>query len=107
MRPIPTSVLSQSMAVYLRDDSGYGGSWKEPVGVSHIRLDKGEGLAYTGYKLSNGASGRVYVDAVNSKGAFAIPVGSKVVIEGEKYEVVACNEYREYSRIHHWELDVK
>ena len=108
MRHIPRSVLCDEMEVSVPDESGYGGEYADPVTVSHVRLERAESLAQAGYKLADGASGRIYVDALNSEGAFRIPVGSKVSLGGDEYQVLSVDECRAYGPgVHHWEVDVR
>lgn len=107
-RPIPQSVMTETMQAFLRDpESDYEGAWLDPVTIEHVRFERAEQLANTSYKLSDGAAGRIWVDAVNSKGAFKVPMGSKVVIGGESFIVDKCMTYKCGSRVHHWELDVR
>lgn len=53
-------------------------------------------------------TGKVYVDAVNSKGAFEVPAGSKVLINAEPHMMVRtcrhCCVVR--GQVNHWELEV-
>lgn len=47
------------------------------------------------------------MDAVNSKGAFEVPAGSRVEIGGASLYVRECRRLRGFNgRIHHWELEV-
>lgn len=105
---IPKSLLTQTMEVYEVDrESDYEGSYLEPRTISNVRFETAEQLLNSSYKLSDGAAGRVWVDRVNSKGAFKVPMGSKVVIEGESFIVDKCSTYKCGKHVHHWELDVK
>lgn len=108
VKPIPSELLPDSMTVAAPDGSdGYGGRFLEPVAVSHVRFERAETLAANGYKLSDGASGRIWIDAVNSEGSFRIQVGSKISLGGEAFYAVAVNELRAYGDVHHWEVDVR
>lgn len=107
MPPIPRRLLPDTAKVYLRDpDSDYEGSYLEPTEMRYVRFERAEQLSGQGYKLTDGATGRVWVDAVNTIGAMEVPAGSKLVIDGEPLKVAKCMTFRDMMRIHHWELDV-
>lgn len=108
MRQIPRAALPDTMSVKVPKDGTYGGEYEEPVTVSHVRFDKAVSLLNRSYVLTDGASGIVYVDAVNSDGAFEIPEASLVSLNGDEEEmtVMKSNEYRTYDSVHHWELEV-
>ncbi len=61
------------------------------------------------YVFEEGSKGLVVVDARNSEGAFAVPVGSLLSINGEpEVAVVKSVPYRTYrGAVHHWELEVR
>lgn len=106
-RHIPKAVMPDTMQVFFKDyASDYDDGWLEPFEIENVRFERADQIINSPYKLSDGASGRVWIDAVNSKGATKIPIGSKVVINGESYIVNACNAYKCGKHIHHWELDV-
>lgn len=107
-RHIPKSVMPDTMQVYLLDpESDYEGAYLDPVEIANVRFERAEQLLNANYKLSDGAAGRVWVDKVTSKGAFKVPMGSKVVIDGESFIVDKCSTYKCGKHIHHWELDVR
>ena len=50
----------------------------------------------------------MFVDAVNSIGAFDVPAGSRVAVSGRSMMVAeshACCDL--FGRVHHWELKVR
>lgn len=108
MLPIPLSLLPSSMAVRVPVDSDYGGEYAEPVEVAHVRFDSSAVLSRRGYVLSDGSKGLVYADAVNSMGAFDMPVGSLVSIDGADEmsvkRVTPCKGF--FGVMHHWEIEV-
>ena len=106
--PIPRALLPDDMTVAVPDEgAAYGGAYLEPVAVSHVRFERADDLDPNAVKLADGASGRIWVDAANSAGAFRIPVGSKVELGGETLHVVSCVEFAPFGEVHHWEVDVK
>ena len=107
MIQIPKPLLPSDMDVYLVDpDSKRGGVYLEPFTIGRVRFESSEALSVTDYSLTDGASGRIWIDAVNSVDPQEVPAGSKVVIDGQKLHVLTCATYRIGRRIHHWELDV-
>jgi hypothetical protein len=59
------------------------------------------------HRSADAGSGKVFVDPVNSDGAFEVPVGSRVQIGGHSYLVRVCRRCDDFcGRIHHWELEV-
>lgn len=107
MLPIPKSLLPDYCDVYVPIESAYGGAVSDsPARIGHVRYQnytKAEPLAYA---ADSGSQGVVFIDAVNSEGAFEIPVGSKIVINGSVEKVVTrVKECRDFTR-HHWEVDV-
>lgn len=108
MVPIPIRLLCDDMTVEVPDqDAAYGGHYKDPVTISHVRFERAEQISKRDYALADGATGRIFVDAVNSVGAFEVPIGSKVTIGDRRMAIIACNTYVGLSGIHHWELDVQ
>lgn len=108
LNPIPLELLPDSMTVALPNTAAnYGGKFLDPVEIPHVRYERAETLNPDTIKLADGASGRIWVDAANSTGAFRIPAGSKIVLGGETLHVVSCAEFRAFETVHHWEVDVK
>ena len=108
MTPIPLSLLPDDMDVRVPVDGGYGGEVEaEEATVEHVRFSDSASMARNGYVFSDGSKGLVYVDAVNSVGAFDVPVGSLVKIGGNEMTVVKsvpCPGF--FGVVHHWELEV-
>jgi len=107
MQPIPLSLLPDDMEVRVPSESDYAGEYADPVEVWHVSFVGAEEMARKGYVFSDGAKGLVYVDAVNSVGAFKVPVGSLVRIgddEMSAVKTVACPGF--FGAIHHWEIEV-
>lgn len=107
MPPIPLSLLPDDMSVRVPVDSDYGGEYAEAVKVEHVRFADSSSMARKGYVLADGSKGLVYVDAVNSAGAFEVPVGSLIEIGGQELsaaKVVPCKGF--FGVVHHWEIEV-
>lgn len=110
MRRIPLRELPDSMAVRVPDpDAAYGGEYLPTVQIEHVRFERKEALNLRAYALADGAQGRIWIDAVNSQGAFEVPKGSKIDVAGkaENMQAVVCIPYEIAGRVHHWEVDVK
>lgn len=107
MMRIPLPLLPDTMTVYERDYStDYDGEYKEPYTIEHVRFERAEALSVKDYQLSDGAKGRIWIDGFHSKGARKVPMGAKVVIDGDTLHVKTCSTYKVGNRVHHWELDV-
>lgn len=113
--PIPKSLLPDDMEVRVPLKGDYGPKFGEPITVRHVRFDRKAGVSEGGstvpegrsYVLSDGPRGTVFIDRINSQGAFAVPVGSRVSIGGEELSVRSVEELRESGgRVHHWEVQV-
>lgn len=102
--PIPLWLLGDSMLVSVPD--GHGG-FREPVEVSRVRFEEEQAASDDSHRSADAGGGTVFVDAVNSRGAFEIPVGSRVEIGGVSYFVRKCKRRGEFgSKVHHWEVEV-
>ena len=102
---IPLRMLPDSMVVRVPD--GLGG-FDDGRHVEHVRFDRVQAACDDAHRDADAGAGRVYIDGVNSPGAFLIPVGARVEIDGVSYfvwRVRACGEFR--GRVHHWEVDVR
>lgn len=108
MIAIPKRLLPDTMTVEVPDTvAAYGGHYLEAVTIEHVRFERAEQISKRDYALADGATGRIFVDAVNSEGAFAVPIGSRVTIGTNRMTVLACHRLVGFSGIHHWELDVQ
>ena len=89
LRPIPVRLLAEDAVVRVPDGAG---GFAEGVEISHVRS----------------GSGKVYVDALNSAGAFEVPAGSRIDIGDHSYLVVECRRCEDFNgHVHHWELTVR
>lgn len=107
-QPIPLCVLPHTMTVWEPDSSSdYDGKYLAPTTVESVRFEYKEALNPKQYQLAENAKGRIWVDAVNSEGAYAISRGAKVKVNSEEMKVLTCAPYETFNgRLHHWELDV-
>lgn len=102
--PIPLWMLGDSMRVSVPD--GCGG-FRGPVEVSPVRFEEEQSTSDDAHRAADAGGGTVFVDAVNSRGAFEVPAGSRVEINGVSYFVRKCKRCGGFgSEVHHWELEV-
>jgi 6,7-dimethyl-8-ribityllumazine synthase len=83
------------------------GGFGEARSIRHVRAEITEAMCDDAHR-SSALSGRVFVDAVNSQGAFEVPAGSRVLVGSLPHMIVRsckrCAVIR--GRVHHWELEV-
>ena len=104
VQPIPRRLLPDEMRVSVPD--GRGG-FAAPVLVSGVRFDEEQAASDDAHRSADAGGGTVFVDAVNSGGAFEIPAGSRVEIGGASLYVRKCRRLPGFNgRVHHWELEV-
>lgn len=105
LRPIPLRLLADDAVVRVPDsDGGYAGG----VAVSHVRFARTQSAVDDDHRSADAGAGKVYVDALNSGGAFAVPAGSRIDIGGHSYYVSECKRCEDFNgRVHHWELVVR
>ncbi len=110
MLQIPKRYLPHTVQVRVpkKVEDGFGGQYEEPVTIEHVRVEPIWTLRATQYQLQDGARGILYIDAVNSEGAFEIPAKSLVTLEGEPSpaNVLACHPIIGVDRVHHWEVEL-
>ncbi len=107
MLPIPKRLLPHNIKVSLPDpDAGYEGEYLPPFVIQNVRFESVEVLNPSSYKLSDGAKGRIWIDSVNSKSAFTLPLGAKVEMGNISATVLSCTPCFAGSNVHHWEVDV-
>ena len=105
LRPIPARLLPDVMSVRVPLGDG---SLAEAVTVSRVRFQRVQSVSSDGHRSADAGAGTVYVDAVNSGGAFEVPAGSRVTIGGHSYLVAACRRCEDFNgHAHHWELSVR
>jgi hypothetical protein len=111
MHQLPASTLSSNALVKVpKVDAEFGGEFDEPVNIRRVRLDGVDSIRSTPYALAEDTTGLLFVDAVISVGAFEVPAGSKVSLDGGATwsSVNACHRFETFGgRTHHWELEVR
>lgn len=110
---MPSSTMTVRVS---REDDEHGGSYAAPVTISNVRFEEacerraasGTG-AQRGYLVADDVKGLIFIDAAASAGAFSIPTGSLVSVDGgEPMEVVRSNRFEDFAgRTHHWEVEVR
>ena len=104
VRPIPRGALPDVMTVRLEQPNGTFG---DPVIVANVRFEGKQSMADDAHRSADAGAGKVFVDAVNSIGAFDIPAGSHIAIRGRCFiarSVHRCEDL--FGRCHHWEIEV-
>lgn len=103
-RPIPRAALPDVMTVRLALPDG---SFGEPSVIAGVRLDEAQSVSDDEHRSADAGAGTVFIDALNSAGAFEVPAGSRVAIRGRSYFVRKCHRCEDlFGRCHHWELTV-
>lgn len=104
LRPIPRKLLRASMEVAVPDAEG---GYEEPVAVAPVRFEQTHEVVSDTHR-ADAVTGKVYVDAVMSEGAFEIPAGSRVTIDGASLLVASVRRFEgPHDHVHHWELEVR
>lgn len=97
--------MPDTMAVRAPDGAG---GFLEPRIIANVRFERRQAVVDDPHRSADSGSGTVYVDAVNSGGAFEVPAGSRVEIGGASLFVVAVARCETAGgRVHHWELTVR
>ena len=110
LKPIPRNLLPSEATVWEPVDGDYGGSYAQTgKTITRVRFDRMAPLQRLGYVETDGLQGILYVDAVNSPGAFAIPEGSRVQVDDlEPMAAVKVHEYQSFNgAVHHWEIELR
>lgn len=104
LRPIPLRLLADDAVVRVPNGGGYA----EGVAVSHVRFARTQSVVDDDHRSADAGVGKVYVDALNSGGAFEVPAGSRIDIGGHSYYVAECRRCEDFNgHVHHWELVVR
>ena len=105
LRPIPLRPLADDALVRVPDGAG---GYAEGVVVSRVRFARTQSVVDDGHRSADAGAGKVYVDALNSVGAFEVPAGSRIDIGGHSYLVAECGRCEDFNgHVHYWELVVR
>lgn len=105
LRPIPRRLLPDTMVVRVVKPDG---TFADGVTVRNVRFERTQSVVGDVHRPVDGGAGKVYVDAINSAGAFDVPAGSRVEIGGASLLVAACKRCETMGgRVHHWEMTVR
>lgn len=100
-------MLGGSVDFYEPVDSDYGGEYSEEARtVEGVYFEASVEMSARGYQLVDGCKGVLFIDAVNSAGAFRPVVGSLAVYGGEEMTVAKVTAYRTPAEVHHWEVEL-
>lgn len=101
---IPPRLLPDDAVVRVPDGDGFA----DGVALRHVRFDRSQSVSDDGHRSADAGAGTVFVDAVNTVGAFEVPAGSRVDIGGHSYLVAEARRFEGHQgRVHHWELMVR
>jgi hypothetical protein len=91
----------------VRVPDGKGGYGDERC-IGGVRFERRQSVVDDPHRSADAGAGTVFVDAVNSAGAFEVPAGSRIEIGGDSYFVAGCKPCMGFgNRVHHWELTVR
>lgn len=103
-RPIPAELLCSTARV--RVPSSVGGFQAAQV-IAGVRFERAQSAVGDRHRSCDGGSGAVYIDAHNSAGAFEVPAGSRIEVDGLPMAVLRCERHEgPNGRVHHWKLEV-
>lgn len=105
LRPIPARLLAEDAVVRVPDGAG---GFAEGVAVSRVGFRRTQTVVNDDHRSADAGAGKVYIDAMNSIGAFEVPAGSRIDIGGHSYYVAECKRCEAFNgHVHHWELTVR
>ena len=109
MVPIPRSLLTSTATVRVPTEEGGRQGFAAPAELVGVRYEQRASVRATDYQLQDGTAGLLFVDAANTRGAFEIPAGSLVSVDGGPEGCVAsCARYADgRGRTHHWEVELR
>ncbi len=108
LNPIPRYLLPHVAQVRVPVDSELGGEHSaEPREIGHVRYCPASEVERRDYVLTDGSKGLLFIDRVNSEGAFEVPADSLVEVCGEQLYARKVTPFIEREgRIHHWEVEL-
>lgn len=104
LQPIPRGYLPDTCTVRRRQSDGTFGDAQV---IGHVRFDYVQSASSDAHRFADAGSGTLFLDAVNSDGAFELTVGDRVDIDGHSYFVSKVKRFRGLNgRMHHWEVEL-
>lgn len=104
MPPIPRRLLTSKASVRV-PVPGFGGTYAEAREISHVCWQPEQPLRRTDHQAGAPCKGTLFIDAVLSEGAFEIPAGSLVSVDGDtECCVQECAALPSPKNVHHWEV---
>ena len=105
IRPIPRSALPDMMTVRAPLPDG---TYDEPELICNVRFERTQKVSDDEHRSADADGGTVFVDAVNSVGAFEVEAGSRVAVGGRSMYVIEVRRCEDLlGRVHHWEIEVR
>jgi hypothetical protein len=105
LKPIPRRLLPDTAIVRVPDG---GGGYEGGRTIVGVRFERAQSIVDDPHRSADAGAGKVYIDAVNSAGAFEVPAGSRIEIKGASLLVASVKRCEASAgRIHHWELSVR
>ena len=103
-RPIPRRLLPDNMLVFeTRED----GTFRKGKLIRNVRFEREATVSDEEHRADT-ITGTIYVDAMNTRRAYEIPVGSRIEIGGMEVWVKKVERFEgTRGKIHHWELSVQ
>ena len=100
--------MASMCTVRLPEDGEYAGVFGDAKTIEHVRYVERSELERSGYVYSDGSKGTLFIDPITSVGAFELPEGALVSIDGApEVAVVKCEPKIGFGNdIHHWEVEV-
>lgn len=101
--PIPRRLLRSTATVRVPKDSFRAGEYEDPVTIGRVWF---EPSAAAGSHGQEPVKGLLVIDPRVSEGAFAIPAGSLVSIDGmvSNAKATSCDAVPSAADVHHWEV---
>lgn len=105
LKPIPRRLLPDVVVVRVPDGDG---GYERGRTIENVRFERRRSTVDEPHRSADAGAGTVYVDAVNSAGAFEVPPGSRIEIRGVSLYVASVKACEGAAgRVHHWELSVR
>lgn len=88
-------------------ERGRDGAYGDGRRVDHVRFERKQSFRGDGHCWADAGAGTLFMDAVNSPGAYEVPAGSRIEVNGRSYLVRRVSRLEgARGRAHHWELEL-